>query len=590
MRDRSSASSLFARVFLTARVFLAVLLFAAPAAYAGPSARPLAHATRPAHPLVQAARSALAGEVLVAIDDGAPLAVFRGVPSSSAALLAAVLERHALAFGDEIARIGNVRFMRLRSTRPDFDPARAAADLAATGAIKAAIPDLRLRLFDTIPNDPDLPLQWYVDDGGYADVRLPAAWDTERGAASVRIGIMDTGVDMTHPDLASQIWTNPGEIPGNGVDDDGNGYVDDIHGWDFGGGDNDPNPHAAIDSTSGLDVGFHGTFVAAIAAAATDNSEGIAGAGWNCRIVPLKVTAPNGDITTEAVTAAFAYAAAQHLEVLNMSLGTADAPGVKDYFQALVDAATSAGVLCVASAGNDGTNALNYPAACDGVLAVGATDASNARSSFSNYGPWVRIAAPGETMFSAICQNYVIDDISQIFYLFFFGWDGVSPYMYGDGTSFSAPLAAGVCALVRAEHPSWSPSQVESAVITSGDVVTFDQPIGPKLNAAAAVLQTLDVRGFAPSGALALSAAPNPSRGAVELSFTLPRAGVADLGVLDLQGRAIRSLARGELSAGEHRASWDGRDALGRVCPPGLYWARLREGGVERVMKVLRLE
>ena len=157
------------------------------------------------------------------------------------------------------------------------------------------------------------------------------------------------------------------------------------------------------------------------------------------------------------MTEAFGYATAMQLEVLNMSLGVADSTGVAEYFQALVDAATSAGVLCVASAGNSGTADLNYPAACTGVLSVAATDDLNARASFSNYGPTVRIAAPGATMWSALCRNYPIDEFSLLFYEVFFGWDSFRPYMGGDGTSFSAPLVAGVCALVRSRHPGWPP-------------------------------------------------------------------------------------------------------------------------------------
>ena len=125
-----------------------------------------------------------------------------------------------------------------------------------------------------------------------------------------------------------------------------------------------------------------------------------------------------------------------------MSIGGPGDPGVPEYFQALVDMADSAGVLCVAAAGNDGASTPTYPAGCARVLSVGAMDTGNVRASFSNFGSWVRIAAPGASMWSSICRNYAVDDFSQIIYIYYFGWDGENPYMFGDGTSFACPLVS----------------------------------------------------------------------------------------------------------------------------------------------------
>src|SRR5262249_40588171 len=158
---------------------------------------------------------------------------------------------------------------------------------------------------------------------------------------------------------------------------------------------------------------------------------GIAGAGWNCSILPLKISDSAGQLPLTAVTAAFQYATQRRVAVLNMSFG-ASGPGVPEYFQALVDAATAADVLCVAAAGNDSTDAAVYPAACNHVIAVGASDDTNARAFFSNFGTWVDVAAPGAAMWSSIATNYEVDIISQLFYILFFGWDGVNPYMSGD--------------------------------------------------------------------------------------------------------------------------------------------------------------
>jgi subtilisin family serine protease len=396
-------------------------------------------------------------------------------------------------------------------------------------------------------------------------------------------------VDLGHPDLASKIWTNPGEIPANGIDDDGNGYVDDVHGWDFGDGDADPDPHAVLDASEfDLDVGFHGTFVAAIAAAATNNAEGIAGAARNCPVVPLKVVNSAGEITLEAITEAFGYATTSHIEVLNISLGTGDSSGVAQYFQALVDAATAAGVLVVASAGNDGTSDPNFPAACTGVLSVAATDASNGRAEFSNFGPLVRIAAPGAAMWSAIARNYDVDEFSQLFYEVFMGWDGERPYMAGDGTSFSSPLVAGACALVRSRHPEWSPLVVGAHMIATGDAVAYDEPIGPKLNVLRAVT---DPTLSAPAASFAhyeMNVMPNPSSEGAIIRFGLPAAGRARLRVFDCAGRLMREFPSDELSAGAHAISWDGTDESGDPASPGVYVVRLDTPGGTIFRKLAR--
>jgi len=535
------------------------------------------------------ARPPVPGEVLVVENAGAIGIDRAGALAAQDPRLASSLSALGLDRGEELWSTGDLRFVRLHSSRADFDPAQAASELRATGLVRDAVPNLCMRLFDTLPNDPALGLQWYVfDGGGPADVRLPGAWDTERGGPNVRIGIMDTGVDLTHPDLAAQIWTNPGEIPGNGVDDDGDGYVDDVHGWDFGNGDNDPNPHPVIDPSLGLDIGFHGTFVAGIAAAATDNNEGIAGAGWHCSVVPLKVVDTAGDITLGAVTLAFGYAAQKHLEVLNMSFGTPPDTGVAAYFQGLVDQANAAGVLCVASAGNDGTGALNYPAACSGVLSVAATNESNARSDFSNYGPWVRVAAPGEGMWSTICQNYVVDDLSQIYYIYLYGWDGVTPYMYGDGTSFSAPLASGVAALVRSHHPDWTPLQVLEQLIGTGDVIAYDQPIGPKINAARAVSSPLTAADT-PVESVRLAASPNPFAISATLHYALAAPASVHVRVLDCAGRRVRDLDSGAMAAGPHVLTWDGADQQGAAVRPGLYFVELDRGTTRERVRVVRL-
>jgi subtilisin family serine protease len=479
----------------------------------------------------------------------------------------------------------------LTSTRPGFDPVAAARSLQATGAFLAACPNYKFGLLSTIPDDLYLIYQWYVDDGSFADVRLPFAWDLERGDTSTVIAIIDTGVDATHPDLASQIWHNPGEIAGNALDDDGNGLIDDFEGWDFGMGDNEPKPEYTADA-SGIDVGFHGTFCAGIAAAATNNADGIAGAGWECRIMPLKVSHPDSGITSVAIAGAFVYAVDQGASVISMSFGGPGDPGVPEFFQALADMATTSGVLCVASAGNDGDSVRVYPAACGNVLAVAATDFDNARASFSNWGPWVDVAAPGSLMWSTICQNYTFTELDQLFYILLFGWDGVSPYMYGDGTSFACPLTAGVCGLIRSHYPYLTPQLVAQHVIATGDAVAYDRPIGVKLNAFSAVSAvptavTVDER--TPTAAR-VGAAPNPVFGSGSIRFALPAAGWVSLLIYDSGGRRVRKLFEGELPAGPHLAHWDGRNDRGSSLAAAVYFARLESKGTVVTAKVVLMD
>jgi len=157
------------------------------------------------------------------------------------------IERHGLLHGEALGANPvdrGTRLLRLRSDRPDFDPVAAARDLIASGGVRAACPNYRIPVASTFPNDSLLSLQWHIyQPSPRADIHLPEAWDLQKGSPSTVIAIVDMGIDIGHPDLASRIWTNSAEIPGNGIDDDGNGLIDDVHGWDFGDNDNDPSPN-----------------------------------------------------------------------------------------------------------------------------------------------------------------------------------------------------------------------------------------------------------------------------------------------------------------------------------------------------------
>ena len=463
---------------------------------------------------------------------------------------------------------------RYLAVEPAGDPVAAAARLRSVPGVVAAMVAGTRELF-WVPNDTYLGSQWYLQTGNTAGIRLAEAWDLETGSADAVIAVIDTGVDWSHPDLAGNIWLNPGEVDGNGVDDDGNGYVDDRRGWDCGANDADARPQSYFEG--GLDVGWHGTHCAGIAAAVTDNGVGIAGAAPGCRIMPLKVIDPDLGFTDAAIIMAFAYAIENGADVLSMSFGGPGDGGAAAFFQDLVDQAVAAGITCVAAAGNNNTSAMMYPAACDGVISVGATDATGARASFSTYGAWVTVNAPGSQIWSTIQSNYEFDFLSGLLFALSYGWDGVNPYMNSDGTSMACPMVAGVVGLVLSRAPGLAPEEVVQLLVTTGDAVSYDQPLGVKVNAEAA-LMGLDVTATptAPAG-LRLSASPNPFNPRTTVELVLPRASTVWLEIVDVQGRRVRTLVAGEvLQAGSYTRLWDGAGDDGRAMPSGVYLARAR--------------
>lgn len=509
------------------------------------------------------------GRILVCLEDGADPAVLSDLRAATP--LAARLAAHGLTTARPVGATRQERFFVLQSERADFDPPTAARDLMTTAAVRSAAPSF-LRDLLVMPNDTYIADQWHLQPGS-AGVALDEAWDFETGSPATVIAIIDTGVDLEHPDLAGNIWVNPDEIPANGLDDDGNGYIDDMAGWDFGQGDNDPRPHPVPDAT-GIDVGFHGTHCAGIAAATTDNNQGVAGAGWDCGIMALKLPDSDGAMTDVAITGAVLYAIAEQADVISMSFGGPDQGGFAAYMQDLMDQALAAGVVCVAAAGNDDSAERFYPAACEGVIAVGATDETNGRASFSSYGDWVDVAAPGNRIWSTLCRNYEIGFLDQLVYTLLMGWDGVNPYMYSDGTSMACPLVAGVCGLILDQSPGMTPQQVLARLIETGDAVGFDQPLGVKLNAGRA-LNALSATPAAPVQGMALAGYPNPFNPSTTLHFRLPRDGAVTVSVHDAAGRLVRTLLQGDLGAGPHELVFDGRDDGGRALASGVYFARI---------------
>jgi subtilisin family serine protease len=307
------------------------------------------------------------------------------------------------------------------------------------------------------PNDPDFSKQW-----AFARVQADSAWEISQGDTSVVIGIVDTGVQWDHPDLAGNIWINPGEsgLDGssndkrtNGVDDDGNGYVDDWHGWDFMGADYAnpvPDNNTSPQGPNGPNLA-HGSHVSGIAAASTNNATGVAGIGFKCRILAVKASADNdnrgpGPYIIEGFSG-IVYAADMGAQIINLSWGGS---GGSQFEQDMINYATARGALVVAAAGNFNSPEPHYPAWYDNVLAVAATDTTNGKAYYSNYGIGVDVTAPGGD------GNTPQDGIYSTWY--------PNTYATISGTSMSSPIVAGICGLVKSHFPSYSNLQVSEQV------------------------------------------------------------------------------------------------------------------------------
>jgi len=327
---------------------------------------------------------------------------------------------------------------------------------------------------DLAPNDPLYPLQWSLDNTGQdypasgkynpppgtadCDINAPEAWDITTGSYDVVVAVPDTGVDYTHRDLDDNMWVNEAEVNGiTGVDDDENGYIDDIYGYDIIHGDGDPK-----------DDHGHGTHCAGIIAAEGDNSLDIAGVCWNARIMALKFLNAGGSGTVSDAIEALYYAVENGADIISCSWG--------GYFyvraeEEAVDYAHSQGVITVASAGNDAATYHRYPAYYDHAIAVAATNSNDEKAPFSNYGDWVDIAAPGVDILSlraaGTSWGTIYDDYTTV----------------SSGTSAACPHIAGVAALIISKRPDAHFQYVTERLLQSTDEVSSPGMGGGRVNA-----------------------------------------------------------------------------------------------------------
>lgn len=328
---------------------------------------------------------------------------------------------------------------------PGWTVEKALADCRGNPHIEYAEPNYLLSI-DRVPNDPNYGDLWGLNNTGQlggtpgADISAEEAWNISTGSRDVLVAVIDSGVDYRHPDLEANIFINSGEIPGNGVDDDVNGYVDDVHGWDFANNDDDP-----------LDDNGHGTHVSGTIGAIGNNQIGVVGVNWQVSILPMKFLNASGIGLTSAAIEAIDYSSLMGADIINASWGGG---GFSQALQEAIGAATSGGTLFVAAAGNDGRDTdqtPHYPSSYDlpGIISVAASNDVDGLAGFSNYGiESVDLAAPGVQISSTVPN----------------GGYGVS-----SGTSMASPHVAGVAALMRALSPDIGVDEMKQLLLASVD-------------------------------------------------------------------------------------------------------------------------
>ena len=303
------------------------------------------------------------------------------------------------------------------------------------------------------PNDfmYNIDKQWGLENNGSfdgnattndADIDMEMGWGITTGNSNVVVAIIDGGTKLNHSEFIGRIWVNSGEIAGNGIDDDGNGSIDDINGWDFVNSDNDPS-----------DDGGHGTIVAGVIGATGNNGFGFAGVDWNCKLMTCKVMNSAGTGTLANAISGVYYAVDNGADVINMSILF---PGFTTIFETAIDYAYNNNVVPVAATGNDNTNVIGYPAGYSNCIAVGATDVDNKRAnpfsgvptSGSNYGTHMDLVAPGNDIYGLTHLFEAYNTLSS-------------------GTSLAAPLVAGVVSLLKGLDSTLSPDSIRTILRNS---------------------------------------------------------------------------------------------------------------------------
>ena len=367
----------------------------------------------------------------------------------------------------------NIERLKLASNKSVVDTVH---QLQQHADVELAEPNCRRYPRRTAPNDPDFSLQWGLENTGQvmddamfnphpvvgiagADAGLTEAWDITTGSRDVVVAVIDDSLEWDHPDLAANIWVNSGEIANNGIDDDNNGYVDDVSGWDFVDGDNDTRATPTIDED--FQEG-HGTLVAGVLGAVGNNALGVSGVNWQVSIMPLKVA-----FDVASVLAAVEYAIDNGAHVVNASFG---GPQFSFAESRGISRLAEEGILLVAAAGNfdiDNDKIPDYPSSLDypNIIAVGASDPDDAVTFWSQYGQTsVDVLAPGSTVRTTVAG--ILGTMP--------GNSGTRTlrYDYVAGTSFAAPFVSGIAALIKAQFPNADYRELKGRIMASVEAST----------------------------------------------------------------------------------------------------------------------
>jgi subtilisin family serine protease len=447
------------------------------------------------------------------------------------------------------------------------------------------------------PNDPQFATdQWYAHQASDLDLHAPEAWDLETGDSTVIVAIIDSGTRYYHPDLGGanasafnpgaargNMWINAAELNGiAGADDDNNGYVDDWIGYDFVARAEHcwPGEDCDVPDNDPRDFYGHGTHTAGIVGMLTNDGYGMAGVagGWGdggptvigdgARVMALRAGyayddqgQEHGVVTMDAVAEALYYAARNGARIACCSFGSSNSGGL----DAAVSYFIAQGGLIFVAAGNDGTETADYLNGRGDCISVAATDEFDRPASFTRYGNWVNLSAPGVRI-AATDHDHTRPDVDL--------------WAFRSGTSMAAPLAAGTAALIWSHFPNWTASQVRSRLYASADVIDsgLSAPYVGKMGAGRVnAFKSIDM-GAAPSEVIPrvfrlTQNYPNPFNPSTTIGFSLAAAGRIDLAIYNVIGQKVAQIALAWYDEGPHEILWDARGL-----PSGVYFCRLKSG------------
>lgn len=403
------------------------------------------------------------------------------------------------------------------------------------------------------PNDPSYSQQWAL-----SKINAPKAWDYSRGSKKIVVAVVDNAVEITHPDLKSNIWINPGEISGNGKDDDNNGYIDDINGWDV--ADNDNNPNPPQNSVS------HGTHCAGIVGAVSDNNIGISSIGFGISLMAIKANKNSGVNSSSDIYKGLTYAADAGADVISLSWSGS---GSSQTDQNTIKYVYAKGVVIVVAAGNNNSEIKTYPAAYPNVISVASCDASDKKSSFSSYGIWVDITSPGNNIYSTVPGG---------------GYQNMS------GTSMACPLVAGLCGLMLSLNPALTQVQLENCLKSSAVIIDAVNPgyagkLGAgRIDAEAAIKCVAATITSAEEGAFEneLTVYPNPVKGSFFIGWHFQQTSSLKVELCNFTGQKLLSKTFENATGYSHKEI----DIAG--FPQGIYYLHLRFNDRSLIKKIIK--